>query len=97
MDHKIVLSLFGNINNSKIETLYIQEIVLKEVMNYVNKKYKDINIVITLTTEDACFKCIENKNSITIASTNNKCNFLNLLEDNIIDHNVTTFSVIKKI
>jgi len=97
IDHKIILSLFGNISNTKIETLYIQEIVLKECLNYVNKKFKNINIITTKTTEESCLKCIQDKNSITIASTNNKCNFIYLLEDNIIDHNVTTFSLIKKI
>lgn len=54
-----------------------------------------INIVITKTSEEGCIRCIQDKNSITIASTNNKCNFLNLVEDNIVDHNVTTFSLIK--
>ena len=59
------------------------------------KIIKMINIVITKTSEEGCIRCIQDKNSITIASTNNKCNFLNLVEDNIVDHNVTTFSLIK--
>jgi phospho-2-dehydro-3-deoxyheptonate aldolase len=96
IDHKIILSLFYNSSNT-IDTLYIQEIVLKEAKEYVNKKFKDINIIITQTTEESCLKCIQNKNSATIASTKNKCNFLYLIEDNIVDHNVTTFSLIKKI
>ena len=98
IDHKIILSLFANNSNiNRIETLYIQEIVLKEVSEYVNKKFKNINIIITNTTEEGCLKCIQDPTSITIASTNNKCNFLQLLEDNIVDHNITTFSLIKKI
>jgi len=96
IDHKIILSLFYN-SNTSIVTLYIQEVVLKEAKEYINKKFKDINIVITKTTEESCLKCIQDKNSATIASTNNKCNFLYLVEDNIVDHNVTTFSLIKKI
>jgi 3-deoxy-7-phosphoheptulonate synthase len=98
IDHKIILSLFSNNSSndiSKVETLYIQEIVLKESVNYINKKFKNINIVTTNTTEEGCLRCIQDKNSITIASTNNKCNFLHMVEDNIISHNVTTFSLIK--
>ena len=100
IDHKIILSLFAsNSDISKIETLYVQEVVLKEAKEYINKKYNNgkINIVITKTTEESCLKCIQDENSTTIASTNNKCNFLYLIEDNIVDHNVTTFSLIKKI
>jgi chorismate mutase len=96
IDHKIILSLYYNSSN-KINTLYIQEVVLKEAKEYVNKKFKDISIVTTKTTEESCMKCIQDKNSATIASTNNRCNFLYLIEDNIVDHNVTTFSLIKKI
>jgi chorismate mutase len=97
IDHKIELSLYANnkdINMSSV-TLYIQEIVLKEAKEYINKKLKNVNIVITDTTEEGCIKCIQDKNSITIASKYNNCNFLYLLEDNIIDHNITTFSLIK--
>jgi 3-deoxy-7-phosphoheptulonate synthase len=97
IDHKIELSLYANnkdINMLSV-TLYIQEIVLKEAKEYINKKLKNINIVITDTTEEGCIKCIQDKNSITIASKYNNCNFLYLLEDNIIDHNITTFSLIK--
>ena len=98
IDHKIILSLFYNSDISEIETLYVQEVVLKEAKEYINKKFDNkINIVITKTTEESCLKCIQNKNSATIASTNNRCNFLYLVEDNIVDHNVTTFSLIKKI
>jgi 3-deoxy-7-phosphoheptulonate synthase len=99
IDHKIELSLFSNrlgftpmLGNT---TLYIQENVLKESREYVNRKLKNVNIVLCDTTEEGCIKCIENPNSLTIASKYNNCNFLQLLEDNIVDHNITTFSLIK--
>jgi prephenate dehydratase len=98
IDHKIILSLYGNNDLTNIlesRVLYIQKIVLKEVQEYINKKLKNINIVICETTEESCLKCIQDNNGMTIASINNKCNFLNLIEDNIIDHNITTFSLIK--
>ena len=100
IDHKIILSLFANnnsINFETVKTLYIQEMVLKEVLEYVNKYFdKNINISLVNTTEEGCIKCIQDKDSMTIASTNNKCNFLYLVKDNIVDHNITTFSVINK-
>ena len=97
IDHKIELSLYANNRSTKTDnaTLYIEEIVLKEAQQYINKKLKNINIIICNTTEEGCIKCIETPNSITISSKYNKCNFLYLLEDNIIDHNITTFSLIK--
>ena len=95
IDHKIHLSVYANNENSSKETLYIHEMVYKESIKYINKNYKDINIIYCNTTEEGCLKCIADKNSITIASVTNKCNFLYLLDEDIIDHNVTTFSLIK--
>jgi chorismate mutase len=99
IDHKIILSTYSNnssINYNNVETLYIQEILYKEVIGYLtNKIRKDVTIEICKTTEESCIKCITDKTSMTIASTNNKCNFLNLIDDNIVDHNITTFSLIK--
>ena len=95
IDHKIHLSVYANNETNKKETLYIQEMVYKESIKYINKNYKDINIIYCSTTEEGCLKCIADKNSITIASVTNKCNFLYLLDEDIIDHNVTTFSLIK--
>jgi 3-deoxy-7-phosphoheptulonate synthase len=100
IDHKIILSIYSNnssINYNNVKTVYIQEMVYKEVIGFLsNKIKKDVTIEICKTTEDSCIKCIFDKTSITIASTNNKCNFLNLIEDNIVDHNITTFTLIKK-
>lgn len=100
IDHKIILSTYSNnssVNYTNVKTLYIQEIVYREVIEFVtNKIRKDVKIEICKTTEESCIKCILDKTSMTIASTNNKCNFLNLIEDNIVDHNITTFSLIKK-
>jgi chorismate mutase len=98
IDHKIILSLFSNNSSNTIltvKTLYIQEVVYKEVIEYVNKYFINKNIIFVTTTEEGCLRCIQDNTSMTIASTNNKCNFLHLVEDNIIDHNITTFSLIK--
>ena len=95
IDYKIELNLFGNNNVKNPSTLYIQEIVFKESKEYINKNLKNINIVICLTTEEGCIKCIQDENSITIASKNNNSNFLKLIDTNIVEHNITTFSLIK--
>jgi 3-deoxy-7-phosphoheptulonate synthase len=98
IDHKIELSLYANNNLKDINNchkLYVQEIVYKEACEYINKKLKNITIVLCETTEDGCIKCIQDTNSMTIASKYNNCNFLQLIEDNIIDHNITTFNLIK--
>jgi chorismate mutase len=101
IDHKIKLALFANNSNIVIKNndnliLYVQEIVYKEAKHYIENNFKNIKIILCKTTEESCIKCITDKTSMTIASTNNKCNFLNLIEDNIVDHNITTFSFIKK-
>jgi 3-deoxy-7-phosphoheptulonate synthase len=99
IDHKIILSVYSNnrtVNLNNVKTLYVHEIVYKESLKYINQKINNrINIVYCKTSEEGCLKCIQDNTSITIASSNNNCNFLHLLEDNIIDHNITTFSLIK--
>ncbi len=108
IDQKIHLALYGNIHyknfhelkhaikHDKSVTLYVQEKVRKEAKNYIEKLgIEESKIVELKTTEEGCIKCIENKHSITIASINNNCNFLNLFETDIVEHNVTTFSLVK--
>lgn len=99
IDYKINLALFANDNKtnfSNVHTLYVQEIVYKEVWEYIKCKFNHINIVICKTTEEGCLKCIKNENiySMTIASINNECNYLYMVENNIIEHNITTFGLI---
>jgi len=100
IDYKIKLALFAN-NNSitfkNVQTLYVQEVVYKEAKEYIIQNIGNSEIVICKTTEESCLRCIQDKNSMTIASINNQCNFLHLIDKNIVDHNVTTFSLIKKI
>jgi 3-deoxy-7-phosphoheptulonate synthase len=95
IDHKIELSLYRNNKLGEIKRLYIQEIVLKESIQYIQNKFNNIEIILCETTEDSCIKCIQDSESITISSKYNKCNFFKLLDDNIVDHNITTFSLIK--
>ena len=100
IDYKIKLALFAN-NNSvtlkNMRTLYVQEVVYKEAKEYIVNNIGNSEIVTCTTTEESCLRCIQDKNSMTIASINNQCNFLQLIDSDIVDHNVTTFSLIKKI
>ena len=77
IDHKIILSIYSNnssVNYTNVKTIYIQEIVHREVIEFMtNKIRRDVKIEICKTTEDSCIKCIFDKTSMTIASTNNKC------------------------
>ena len=102
IDYKINLALFSNDNKtnfSNVHTLYVQEVVYKEAWEYIKSKFNRINIVICNTTEEGCLKCIKNENihSMTIASVNNECNYLYMVENNIIEHNITTFGLITHI
>jgi prephenate dehydratase len=97
IDYKIELCLFANnkLNPDNILRLYIQPIVLKESKEYITKNLQNVNIILCDTTEEGCIKCIQDENSMTIASKNNNCNFLKLVDSNIVEHNITTFSLIK--
>ena len=84
-------------NIKNVEKLFVQEIVNIEANNYIKNNFKNGVTVICNTTEESCLQCIQTNNSMTIASINNKCNFLHLIQANIVEHNITTFSLIKKI
>jgi len=96
IDYKIELCLFANNKlNPDILRLYVEPNVLKESKEYITKNLQNINIIICDTTEEGCIRCIQDENSMTIASKNNNCNFLKLVDSNIVEHNITTFSLIK--
>ena len=95
IDHTIKLGLFGN-KCKKGNKIYLQEMVYKEAKEYIERKLGNIEVEICDSTEEAFLKCIKNENSMTIASVNNRCNFIELIEEDIVDHNITTFSIIKK-
>ena len=96
IDHKIELCLYSNCENRKeYDILYIEPHILKECQKYVDKlKVKQIEIV--KSSVEGCIKLINNSfKCLTISSKNNESNFLNTLDSNIVDHNITTFSLIQ--
>jgi prephenate dehydratase len=96
IDHKIELCLYSNYESSKeYDVLYIEPHILKECQKYVDKlKVKQIEVV--KSSVEGCIRLINNPfKCLTISSKNNESNFLNTLDSNIVDHNITTFSLIQ--
>jgi len=96
IDHKIELCLYSNCESSKeYDVLYIEPHILKECKKYVDKlKVRQIEIV--KSSVEGCTKIIKSYfKCLTISSKNNESNFLNTLDSNIVDHNITTFSLIQ--
>jgi len=102
IDHKVELCLYGNVKDIKgkrIDVLYLEPHIEKECENYIKKKLKDIIMIqVVKNSVEGCLKCISDKDkdlvSLTISSKNNNSNFLNMIDDNIVEHNITTFSLI---
>jgi 3-deoxy-7-phosphoheptulonate synthase len=106
IDHKVELCLYGNVKDikgvccDKIDVLYLEPHIQKECENYINKKLKDkvSMIEVVKNSVEGCLKCISDKDmdliSLTISSKNNNSNFLNMIDDNIVEHNITTFSLV---
>jgi len=102
IDHKVELCLYGNVKDikgKKIDILYLEPHIEKECENYIKKKLKDITMIETVKNSvEGCLKCISNKDkdivSLTISSKNNNSNFLHLIDDKIVEHNITTFSLV---
>jgi len=97
-DHKIELCLYSNknINDRNGDILYLEPHVYKESEKYINKYLKDVPIKIVKNSVEGCIKCIKDdeKISLTISSLNHDSIFLYKLDDKIIDHNITTFTLI---
>lgn len=98
IDHKINLNLYSNANlkPESAEILYLEAHVQMEAEHYIKKHFtKEITIVPVRTSKDGCVECIkQNKAAMTISSVQNNSNFLYTIDTNIVDHNVTTFTLI---
>jgi 3-deoxy-7-phosphoheptulonate synthase len=107
IDHKVELCLYGNVKDikdsgKKIDVLYLEPHIEKECKNYIEKKLKDKVMMIETvkSSVEGCLKCIKDNDnevglvSLTIASKNNNSNFLYMIDDKIVEHNITTFSLV---
>jgi len=98
IDHAIELCLYSNSNNftRKPDILYVETHIDKECERYIQKYLKDIPKEIVKSSVEGCLRCIKDydKISLTISSKNNDSNFLHMRDSKIIDHNITTFSLV---
>jgi len=95
IDHNIELCLYSNSNNRPVpKTLYLESHVEKECTQYIEKRFASVPVINVKSSLEGCLKCIQDpENALTISSKNNKSNFLYTLEENIVEHNITTFSM----
>jgi 3-deoxy-7-phosphoheptulonate synthase len=98
IDHAIELCLYSNkdISRGKGDVLYLETHIHKECQNYIEKYLKNITIEIVKNSVEGCIRCIKDndKISLTISSKNNDSNFLHKIDCNVVDHNITTFSLV---
>ena len=103
IDHKIELSLYSNklitTKKKEVDVLYVEQHIMREASKYIEKNLIIKDKVIVKNSVEGCIMCIKdtsilNKVSMTISSKNNDSSFLHKLDDNLVDHNITTFSLI---
>jgi len=100
IDHKIELSLYSNklitTKKKEVDVLYVEQHIMREASKYIEKNLTIKDKVIVKNSVEGCIMCIKdiNKVSMTISSKNNDSSFLHKLDDNLVDHNITTFSLI---
>lgn len=98
MDHTIRLCLFSNVpgtNSSVCKRLYVESHILKECKKYIDQCVKYSELVIVENSKAGCLACIrDDLPAFTISSCANKSNFLKTLDENIVSHNITTFSFV---
>ena len=99
VDHKINLNLYSNKNlkPAQAEILYLESHVQMEAEQYIVRNFNaNIKIVPVRTSKDGCVECIKQVNCVamTISSVQNNSNFLYAIDTDIVEHNVTTFTLI---
>lgn len=93
IDHNIELYLFSNSNKVEPKKIYLEPHIQKECAAFLSK-YSDINIMCVKSSLEGCLNCIKDTEpAYTIASKNNSSNFLHTIKTDIVEHNVTTFTL----
>ena len=98
IDHTIELYLYSNkqIDKKAADRLYLEPHIKKECEQYIQQHISPTTtIIISQSSVDGCIQCIKDDTnaSMTIASKHNMSNFLYVLDKNIVNHNVTTFTL----
>ena len=100
VDHKIELYLYSNrpCKQGEAKRLYVEPHIRKECEKYIAKHFNgtDTTIVIVGSSVEGCIECMKDADivSMTISSKHNNSNFLHVIDTNIVDHNITTFSLV---
>lgn len=93
IDHKIELCLFSNSEKEEPVILYLETHIERESHAFL-ENYKCRNIVTVTSSLEGCIKCIkETRPAATISSKNNSSNFLFRLKSDVVEHNITTFTL----
>jgi prephenate dehydratase len=101
IEHPIQLCVYSNREETSgpycTETLYIEPHIYEECKLYIQKNIRPANVVPVSNTKAGCLALLRDEHSaLTIASLQNKSNFMYTLAENIVDHNITTFSFLMK-
>jgi 3-deoxy-7-phosphoheptulonate synthase len=96
IDQNIELSYYSNtlaITTSPT-TLYLEPHIEQECRQFLSTLPKNTLIKNVSSSLEGCIQCIKDPNpATTISSKNNNSNFLYTLKNNVVDHNVTTFTL----
>lgn len=99
IDQNIELSLYSNtldvsLQNNETTTLYLEPHIEQECRQFLSTLPKNTVIKKVSSSVEGCIQCIKDPSpAATISSKNNSSNFLHTLKTNIVDHNVTTFTL----
>ena len=92
LEHRIELNLYSNNKNSEAYILYIEPHIQQEAAKYIETlKYNEL--IVVNSSIEGCKKLLLGPAGLTIASAKNESNFLYTLDRNIVQHNITTFSL----
>jgi 3-deoxy-7-phosphoheptulonate synthase len=93
VDHNIELYLFSNRNIGTVKKIYLEPHIEKECAVFL-EKYTYLNVISSKSSLEGCISCIKDSEPAwTISSKNNSSNFLNTVKKDIVEHNITTFSL----
>ena len=93
IDHTIDLSVFQN-RLGEPKTIYLEKHVEKECAQYLQKNYPYATVIPVKSSLQGCIECIKSEEiTVTISSKNNHSNFLLKIADDIVEHNITTFTL----
>jgi len=94
VDQPIELCLLSNTNNSRIpKKIYLERHIERESQTYLDK-YKELLVIPVISSLEGCLRCIKDTEpALTISSKKNISNFLFTVESDIVEHNVTTFTL----